>query len=77
MIEREIKIECLTRMLTDTMLQEDSSHTTESVGDILQSVVHSGTNSTLPELEAVVEKHLQEQVRLFFISFKYYLRTKK
>ncbi|CAM8904359.1 unnamed protein product [Rhodiola kirilowii] len=50
-IEREIKIECLTRMLADTILLKDISNKTDD--NLLQSVVHTGKNTTLPESEAI------------------------
>ncbi|CAM8969077.1 unnamed protein product [Rhodiola kirilowii] len=53
LIESEIKIECLTRMLADTILLEDISNKTDSVDILLQSVVHIGKNTTLPESEAI------------------------
>ncbi|CAM8950256.1 unnamed protein product [Rhodiola kirilowii] len=62
-IEREIKIECLTRMFADTntILLKDISNKT----DLLQSVVHTGKNTTLPESEAIhVIKRLQEQIMI-------------
>ncbi|CAM8963032.1 unnamed protein product [Rhodiola kirilowii] len=65
LIESEIKIECLTRMLADTILLEDISNKTDSVDILLQSVVHIGKNTTLPESEAIhVIKRLQEKIMI-------------
>uniref|UniRef100_A0A7N1A6Y7 Kinesin motor domain-containing protein n=1 Tax=Kalanchoe fedtschenkoi TaxID=63787 RepID=A0A7N1A6Y7_KALFE len=64
-IESEVKIECLTRKLADTMLPEDIRNKVYSIDDLLPTDIHSGKNLTVGESEAIlVIKHLQEQITI-------------